>query len=204
MLRCTLLGVGAMASPRFKPAGMVVATGRRAIMLDGGPGAEPLDTVDAWLVSDERAELMAPIRRLAAARGLSPSSRGIDVPGLAVEALPVVHTTHPTLGYRIRDATGVVVVWAPEFFCFPEWAAGADLMFAEGAGWDRPIRFARGAGGHAALLEVSRAALNASVRRLVFAHLGRPTIRALDAGGRPSWGEIGIEGALYTVRPNRD
>lgn len=42
-------------------------------------------------------------------------------------------------------------------------------MFAEAAGWSRPIRFAGGAGGHA-------------VKRLVFAHIGRSTIRALDRG----------------------
>ncbi len=44
----------------------------------------------------------------------------------------------------------------------------------------RPIRFARGAGGHAPVLEVSRLARDAGIRRLVFAHIGRPTIRAFD------------------------
>jgi len=34
----------------------------------------------------------------------------------------------------------------PEFLEFPSWAAGADLMFAEAAGWARPIRFAKGTG----------------------------------------------------------
>ena len=63
---------------------------------------------------------------------------------------------------------------------FPRWAAGADLMFAEAAAWVRPIRFTRGAGGHAPVLEVSRLARDAGDRRLVFAHIGRPTIRALD------------------------
>ena len=53
-------------------------------------------------------------------------------------------------------------------------------MFAEAAAWVRPIRFTRGAGGHAPVLEVSRLARDAGVRRLVFAHIGRPTIRALD------------------------
>ena len=62
---------------------------------------------------------------------------------------------------------------------FPRWAAGADLMFAEAAAWVRPIRFARGAGGHAPVLEVSRLARDAGVRRLVFV-IGRPTIRAFD------------------------
>jgi hypothetical protein len=37
---------------------------------------------------------------------------------------------------------------------FRDWAAGADLMLAEAAGWARPIRFARGTGGHAPVLTV--------------------------------------------------
>ena len=42
-------------------------------------------------------------------------------------------------------------------------------------------------------------ALRHGVRRLVFAHIGRPTIAALDAGLTPPFGEIGIEGDRYTV-----
>jgi hypothetical protein len=33
----------------------------------------------------------------------------------------------------------------------------------------------------------------------VFAHIGRPAIAALDAGHVPPFGEIGAEGAVYTV-----
>jgi len=40
-LRLTLLGVGAMNSPRYPPAGLLVRYRRRQVMLDGGPGAEP-------------------------------------------------------------------------------------------------------------------------------------------------------------------
>ena len=68
---------------------------------------------------------------------------------------------------------------------FPSWAAGADLMFAEAAGWARPIRFAKGTGGHAPALEVAEQAARHGVRRLVFAHIGRPAIAALDAGHAP-------------------
>ena len=39
-------------------------------MIDGGPGADPPGQLDAWLVTDERAELIAAIRRLAAKKGL--------------------------------------------------------------------------------------------------------------------------------------
>lgn len=36
-------------------------------MIDGGPGAAPRGELDAWLVTNERAELIAGIRRLARA-----------------------------------------------------------------------------------------------------------------------------------------
>jgi hypothetical protein len=73
-------------------------------------------------------------------------------------------------------------------------------MFAEAAGWNRPIRFAKGVGGHSTTLEVARKAEQCGVRRLVFAHVGRPTIRAIDAGERPPFGEFGIEGRVYRLR----
>jgi len=50
-----------------------------------------------------------------------------------------------------------------------------------------------------AALTVAADARSAGVRRLVFAHLGRPTIRALDAGERPLFGEIGREGQQFTL-----
>ena len=43
----TLLGVGAMNSPRFAPAGMLLRYGRRRVAFDGGPGAEPLEPLAA-------------------------------------------------------------------------------------------------------------------------------------------------------------
>jgi hypothetical protein len=73
------------------------------------------------------------------------------------QSVAVVHTNHP--GYLIT-APGRVVVWAPEFLEFPPWAEGADPMFAEAAGWDRPIRFARGIGGHMATPTVSDGSLS--------------------------------------------
>ncbi len=71
-------------------------------------------------------------------------------------------------------------------------------MFAEAAGWARPIRFAKGAGGHAPVLAVAEQAVRHGVRRLVFAHIGRPAIAALDAGLVPPFGEIGEEKVRYT------
>ena len=194
--RLTLLGIGAAASPRFPPAGLLIAHRGARVAIDGGPGAEPEAPVSAWLVTDERAELMPAIRRTARALGVTAAARPFDADDLAIEPRPVVHTSHAAFGYRI-SAAGRTVVWAPEFLRFPEWAAGCDLMFAEAAAWSRPIRFAGGVGGHAPLLEVADAARANGVRRLVFAHIGRPTIRALDRGEHPPFGEIGVVGRVY-------
>jgi len=195
-VRCTLLGVGAAASPRYPPAGLLVEHRRRRVALDGGPGAEAAGRLDAWLVTDERAELMPAIRRAARARGLEPAVAAYEADGLAIEPHAVVHTSHPAFGYLIR-AGRHRIVWAPEFVRFPHWAVSADLMFAEASGWSRPIRFAGGVGGHAAVIQVAEQARRGGVRRLVLAHIGRPTLRALDAGESPPFGEVGEVGRTY-------
>src|ERR671922_984045 len=146
-MRLVTLGVGAADSPRYAPAGLLVARGGVRVMLDGGPGAVPAGRLDAWLVTDERAELRSQLRRLAAERGLRPYAGSFQRAALRVDARPVVHTSHPTFGYRIQAPEGTVV-WAPEFLEFPRWAHGVELLFAEAAGWERPIRFAGGGGGH--------------------------------------------------------
>lgn len=200
-LRLRLLGVGAMASPRYAPAGLIAVAPSGSVMLDGGLAAIPDETdapVRAWLVTDLRAELIADIRRSASTLGLRPETASYQAADLEVEPYPVEHTTHETWGYLLRWE-GRTAVWAPEFWRFPEWAVGADLMFADGAGWSRPIRFRGGVGGHAAASDTAAAARTAGVRRLVFAHLGRPTIRALDAGKVPAFGEIGREGRDYLL-----
>jgi len=56
---------------------------------------------------------------------------------------------------------------------------------------------------HAPVLEVAGQAVRHGVRRLVFAHIGRPTIAALDKGHVPPFGEIGTEGAVYTAGDQR-
>ena len=197
-MRLVTLGVGAEDSPRYAPAGLLVAHRGVRVMLDGGPGAQPMRAVDAWLVTDERSELIAAIRRLASARGLVPYAGAFRKDGLSVEARPVVHTSHAAWGYRIR-AAGRVVVWAPEFYRFPAWTRRADLMFAEASAWDCPIRFAGGVGGHLDVLHVAEAARRAGVKRLVFAHIGRPTLRALARGARPPFGELATDGQVFFV-----
>jgi hypothetical protein len=119
---------------------------------------------------------------------------------LKVRPFPVVHTSHPACGYQISAGTRVAV-WAPEFWRFPGWAGGAGLMFAEAAAWSRPIRFRGGVGGHAPVTEVAVEAACHGIRRLVFAHIGRSAIRAMDAGSRPEFGEWGIEGHTYQLSP---
>jgi hypothetical protein len=199
MLRLVLLGVGAMNSPRFRPAGLLVTWPGHRVVLDGGGAADPGMPLDAWLVCDDHAELMPQIRRRAGELGVRPAVDSAEAGDVRLTPLPVRHTSHPTAGYLIETASHRAA-WAPEFWAFPEWAAGTDLMFADAAGWNRPIRFAGGVGGHASVRDVADAAGRAGVRRLVFAHIGRPSIRAIDRGERPSFGEWGRDGAEFRLR----
>ncbi len=190
------LGVGALASPRFAPAGLLVERAGVRVMIDGGPGAVPVGPLAAWLVADERGELMPRIRELARARGLEPRARSFRSRGLVLESLSVVHTNHPSFGFLIR-AGGRRVVWAPEFLEFPAWAGGCDLMFAEAAGWERPIRFRGGVGGHLDALAVAEEARRAAARLCASRP---PHLRAMDRRERPPFGEFGADGRRYVVR----
>lgn len=187
-----------MNSPRYAPAGLLVECGSTRVMIDGGPGAEPKRKVMAWLVTDERGELIRKIRELARARGLEPVVSAYTSNTLSVKPHIVVHTSHDTYGYVIRFE-GKKIVWAPEFLLFPTWAKCTDLMFADAAGWSHPILFRGGVGGHASVEQVARDALKYKIRRLVFAHIGRPTIKAIDAGKRAVFGEFGVDGAVYKI-----
>jgi hypothetical protein len=104
VLRLKLLGVGAMNSPRYATAGLLVEYDDCRVMLDGGGSAEPKEHIDAWLVSDERSELQQEIRKQALARGLEPLVSRYERCGLRVEPRSVVHTSHPTFGYLITAA----------------------------------------------------------------------------------------------------
>jgi len=155
--------------------------------------------LDAWLVTDDHSELARELRAAATERGLTFGVAPFAKDGLHLEPLPVVHTSHPAFGYLI-SAGARRVVWAPEFWEYPRWAAGADFLFADAAGWGRPIRFAGGVGGHMAALDVAREAKAHGVKRLVFAHIGRPSIRARDRGTQPPFGEWGDDGRTYVLR----
>lgn len=201
-VRLVTLGVGAQNSPRHRPAGLLVVLPAFRIMIDGGHGAVPRGRLDAWLVTDERAELIGAIRRSARAKGLRPYAGDFRKDGVRIERLRVTHTNHPTYGYRI-GVRGRTVVWAPEFYRFPAWAAGADVMFAEAAGWDRPIRFRGGVGGHLDVVTVAARARRLRVKRLVFAHIGRPTLRALSRGEKPPLGEMATDGQTFLIGRKR-
>jgi hypothetical protein len=194
----TLLGVGAMKSPRFRPAGLLVERGDRRVAIDGGSDVAASYRPDTWLVCDEHAELMPLLRRQARTAGLPIGVADAGCDGLTLRALPLVHTRHPTFGYLISGGS-LAVAWAPEFWQFPDWASGVDLLFADAAGWARPIRFRGGVGGHAAALDVAEQARRRGVRRLVLAHIGRPTIRAIDAGLTPPFGEFGHDGQRFVL-----
>ena len=55
--------------------------------------------------------------------------------------------------------------------------------------------------GHAAALAVAEQARAQHSGRLVFAHIGRPTIRGIDPGQATPFGEFGADGASYTLTP---
>jgi hypothetical protein len=198
-VQLTLLGVGAMRSPRYAPAGLLLVCCGTRIAFDGGPGAEPRGRLDAWLVTDEHSELRAALHRLARAWGCEAGIAPFVNDDVSVEPHAVAHTSHPTVGYLISSGRRRVA-WAPEFWEFPPWAAGVDILFADAAGWRRPIRFRGGVGGHAAAVAVCAAAQAHRVQRLVLAHIGRPTIQAIDRGDHPPFGEFGVEGRVYRLR----
>jgi len=68
--RMTLTGVGAMNSPRFAPAGLLVEHDGACLLIDSGRDAAGDVNLDAWLVTDDRPELVREIRLAARARGI--------------------------------------------------------------------------------------------------------------------------------------
>ncbi|SEF60669.1 hypothetical protein SAMN04489712_101571 [Thermomonospora echinospora] len=187
-----LLGVGTARSPRFAPAGLLVEYGHVRVGLDGGPGSEPPENVDAWLVRDEDDPLQPGRVRLAAEEGMARPVTGSFHQGtLHVEPLPVRCGERRMHGYRIAVGRRVAV-WAPEFTEFPPWAEGADLVFADATAWDAG---AEGTGAPASVPTVRWL----GVRRLVFARLGEAAYGAVDSGRAPPFGEWGEEGRKYRI-----
>jgi len=195
-MRLMTLGVGAARSPRYRPAGLLVSHRGIRVIIDGGPDTVPKGRIDAWLLTDDHAELAAAIRMKARSRGLEARAASFHSGNLKIEPKPVVHTNHPAFGYEIRVGK-LRVVWAPEFFEFPPWARNADVLFAEASSWTRPIFFRGKVGGHLDALSVQQASRKAGVKRLVLAHIGRSTIRAIERGERPMFGELARDGQIF-------
>jgi hypothetical protein len=86
-----------MNSPRYVPAGLLVECSSTRLMIDGGP--EPKRKVLAWLVTDERAELIREIRKLARLRGLEPTVSGYSSNTLSVKPHSVFHTSQKGAAY---------------------------------------------------------------------------------------------------------
>jgi ribonuclease BN (tRNA processing enzyme) len=53
--------------------------------------------------------------------------------------------------------------------------------------------------GHASVEQVASEAKKYNVKRLILAHIGRPTIKAMDCGKHADFGEFGSEGDLYLI-----
>lgn len=198
-MRLVTVGVGAAHSPCYRPAGLLVSHRGARVLIDGGPDTVPKGRIDAWLLTDDRAELAAAIRVRARRKELVARVASFRAGALRIEPRPVVHTNHPAFGYEIRG-DGLEIVWAPEFFEFPIWAKNADVLFAEASSWNRSIHFRGGVGGHLDALSVQLAARGAGVKRLVLAHIGRPTIRAIKRGACPLFGELARDGQIFCPR----
>jgi hypothetical protein len=104
-------------------------------MFDGGPEAapHPARSLDAWLVTDLRRELMVPIWRLAARHSSQPDIAAMRFKGVEIDPHSVAHTSYPTCGYLIAVGHRRIA-WAPEFWRCADWAEDVDLLFADGAG----------------------------------------------------------------------
>jgi len=74
------------------------------------------------------------------------------------------------------------------------------VLFAEASSWKTPIRFRGGVGGHLDALSVQRASRNAGVKRLVLAHIGRPTLRAIERGACLTFGELARDRQIFSPR----
>ena len=79
-----------MNSPRYAPAGLLVEQAGVRVAIDGGPGAEPPDHLDAWLVTDLHAER---IGRFAAWQAFEACGPRWLVTGLLVS--PSIHIRWP-------------------------------------------------------------------------------------------------------------
>lgn len=184
MSRLILLGIGTADSPRFAPVGLLLEYGHVRVGVDGGPGSEPPENIDAWLVRDESGPLQGELRRIAGETGMpEPAVMPYHHGPLEVEPRSIAGRPY---GYRIRIGHHVAA-WLPEAPELPAWAEGLDLVFADGS-LDGPH-----------IQDLARTAKRLRVQRLVFVRLGAAALAAADAGDRPPYGEWGEEGRTYRM-----
>jgi hypothetical protein len=182
--RLILLGVGAVGSSRYAPAGLLLEYGHVRAGFDGGPGSEPPENIHAWLVCDVHSGFQPERRRIAHESAMpEPVVAPYDHPPLRIEPMPLTSFVY---GYRIT-AGHRVGVWTPVIEEFPAWATGADLMLADGTD------------GQMSLGDIAAEAKRLQIRRLVFARLGDAAVTAMDEGKRPPFGEWGEEGRAYRL-----
>ena len=184
MSRLILLGIGAADSSRFAPVGVLLEYGHSRVGIDGGPGSEPADNIDAWLVRDEHGPLQDELLRIARETGMpKPVVMPFGHGPLKIEPIPVADHVH---GYRIAIGHHVAA-WAPQAASLPPWTEGMDLVFADGSAAAPDIQ------------ELARTAKRLRVQRLVFVRLGAAAQAAVDAGEQPPYGEWGEEGRKYRM-----
>jgi hypothetical protein len=182
--RFILLGVGTTDSPRFAAAGLLVEYGHVRVGIDGGPGSEPPEIIDAWLVRDEQGPMQPELRRIANETGMpEPVIAPFGHGPLKIEPHPVAGRVH---GYQIRIGHHVAA-WTPECAELPPWVEGTDLLFADGSGDWLDTQ------------EMARTAKRLRVQRLVVVNLGAAASAAQDRGEQPPYGEWAEEGSKYRM-----
>jgi hypothetical protein len=182
--RLILLGIGPAESSRFAPAGLLIEYGHIRVGIDGGPGSEPPENIDAWLVRDEQGTLQPELSRLAQETGMpEPSVQPYDHGPLKITPIPAAGHVQD---YRIRIGHHLAA-WVPECSELPSWVEGMDLVFADGSlNWPDTQ-------------ELARTAKRLRVQRLVFVRLGDSSLAAMDGGEEPPYGEWGEEGRKYRM-----
>jgi len=175
-LKLTLIGTGALDSPRKDECLLVEYQGQR-ILIDAGPDIQPKDVGELTdiLVCDPESDFMKDARRLGEKYGIEPGVKSISEDGLKITPFKVKHTSHDTYGYKI-EADNKTIIYAPEFFEFPtRQVKNADIAILEGSAWSKPIVFTGKTGGHAAVLDSWEKAKEANVDRIIFTHIGKTT-----------------------------
>ena len=152
---------------------------------DGAP-CPVFATARSW-----RAMAKLPVER----EDLPPRKRAM-IAGLAVTAVPVVHSTHaPAVGYRIR-AGKAVIFYVPDVIALPTSAlAGVGLYIGDGARLVRPlIRIIRDGSraGHTSIKVQLAWCARAGVAHAIFTHCGSELVCGHDEVVEATIGTLGV------------